>query len=161
MKISAQEEYGIRCLLYIARHSDQGGSTLAAISHAERITPSNTAKLVRLLRIAGFVESSRGKTGGYTLARPAESILLSEVFDTLGGKLFDSGFCDHYAGSNDVCIHFNHCTVRSFWCAIQSVLDHVLSQTTLKNLMDPTGLGWWETCLQANPLLTQTHSQTP
>jgi len=111
--------------------------------------------MVRILRMNGFVESSRGKDGGYTLAKAPEDILLSEVFEVLGGKLFGDGFCDHYAGTGKVCAHFDHCTVRSFWCAIQSVLDHVLSQTTLKHLMDPSGLGWWETCLTANPLLSQ------
>jgi len=158
MKLSAQEEYGIRCLLYIGRKTEMGGSSISTISKAEKITPSNTAKLVRILRMNGFVESSRGKDGGYTLAKAPEDILLSEVFEVLGGKLFGEGFCDHYAGTGNVCAHFDHCTVRSFWCAIQSVLDHVLSQTTLKHLMDPTGLGWWETCLTANPLLSQDSS---
>ncbi len=155
MKLSAQEEYGIRCLLHIGRTTENGGSSISVISQAEQITPSNTAKLVRILRLNGFVESSRGKDGGYRLARPAEDIVLSDVFEVLGGKLFGEGFCDHYAGASSVCAHFDHCTVRSFWCAIQSVLDHVLSQTTLKQLMDPTGLGWWETCLTANPLLSK------
>jgi len=155
MKLSAQEEYGIRCLLHIGRHSATGGSNISTISKAEQLTQSNTAKLVRILRINGFVESSRGKDGGYTLAKPAEDIKLSDVFEVLGGKLFSEGFCEHYAGSGETCSHFSHCTIRSFWCAIQSVLDHVLSQTTLHHLMDPNGLGWWETCLTANPLLSQ------
>ncbi len=153
MKISAQEEYGIRCLLHIGRTTEQGGSSISSISQAEQISPSNTAKLVRILRMNGFVESSRGKDGGYTLAKAPEDILLSDVFEVLGGKFFGDGFCDHFSGTGEVCSHYNHCTVRSFWCAIQSVLDHVLSQTSLKHLMDPTGLGWWETCLTANPLL--------
>lgn len=155
MKISAQEEYGIRCLLYIGRRTDSGGTSLSEISKAERISTSNTAKLVRILRINGFVESSRGKDGGYTLAKAPEDINLSDVFEVLGGKLFGVGFCDHYAGTDEVCSHFEHCTVRSFWCAIQSVLDHVLSQTTLKHLMEPNNLSWWETTLSANPLLSQ------
>ena len=158
MKLSAQEEYGIRCLLHIGRRTEMGGSSISTISRAEKITPSNTAKLVRILRMNGFVESSRGKDGGYTLAKAPEEILLSDVFEVLGGKLFAEGFCDHYAGTGNVCTHFDHCTVRSFWCAIQSVLDHVLSQTTLKHLMDPNGLGWWETCLTANPLLSKQSS---
>ena len=153
MKISAQEEYGIRCLLHIGHATEQGGSNISSISQAEHISPSNTAKLVRILRMNGFIESSRGKDGGYTLAKAPEDIILSDVFEVLGGKLFGMGFCDHFAGTSEVCTHFSHCTVRSFWCAIQSVLDHVLSQTTLKHLMEPTGSGWWETCLTANPLL--------
>ena len=155
MKISAQEEYGIRCLLHIGRRTATGGSSISTISRAEQISPSNTAKLVRILRMNGFVTSSRGKDGGYTLAKNPEEIKLSDVFEVLGGKLFAGGFCDHYSGTGSVCTHFDHCTVRSFWCAIQSVLDHVLSQTTLEHLMDPNGLGWWETCLTADPLLSK------
>jgi len=158
MKISAQEEYGVRCLLHIGRTSERGGSSISSISQAEQISPSNTAKLVRILRINGFVESSRGKDGGYTLARAPEDIMLSDVFEVLGGKLFGQGFCDHFSGTGEVCTHFDQCTVRSFWCAIQSVLDHVLSQTSLKHLMNPTGLGWWETCLTANPLINKPSS---
>ena len=158
MKLSAQEEYGIRCLLHIGRMTATGGSNISAISRAERITPSNTAKLVRILRMNGFVESSRGKDGGYTLAMAPEKIKLGEVFEVLGGKLFGQGFCEHYAGTAKVCVHFDQCTLRSFWCAIQSVLDHVLNETTLEHLMDPTGLGWWETCLNANPLLPKSIS---
>ena len=159
MKLSAQEEYGIRCLLHIGRQTEMGvGSSLSSISRAEKITPSNTAKLVRILRMNGFVDSSRGKDGGYTLAMAPEDIKLGEVFEVLGGKLFGEGFCDHYAGTGNKCAHFEQCTIRSFWCAIQSVLDHVLSQTTLKHLMDPKQMGWWETCLSANPLLSQQSS---
>ncbi|NQV14778.1 Rrf2 family transcriptional regulator [bacterium] len=155
MKISAQEEYGIRCLLYIGRMTEAGGTSISAISRAERISTSNTAKLVRILRMNGFVDSSRGKDGGYKLARAPEEINLSDVFEVLGGKLFGVGFCDHYAGEGEVCPHFELCTVRSFWCAIQSVLDHVLSQTTLRHLMDPNNLSWWQTTLSANPILSQ------
>ena len=81
MKLSAQEEYGIRCLLHIGRKTEMGGSSISSISKAEKISPANTAKLVRILRMNGFVESSRGKDGGYTLAKPPEDIALSDVFE--------------------------------------------------------------------------------
>lgn len=159
MKISAQEEYGLRCLLHIGRMTEMGGTSISAISKAEQISPSNTAKLVRILRMNGLVESMRGKDGGYMLAKPAEEINLSEVLDALGGKLFNVGFCDHFSGEADSCVHINHCTVRSFWCAIQSVLDHVMGNTTLASLMDPNGLSWWETALNANPLVSSSTRQ--
>jgi Rrf2 family protein len=153
MKISAQEEYGLRCLLQIGRLADAGGTTIEEVSRAEGMTPSYTAKLLRILRMNGFVTSIRGKTGGYTLARPAEEIVIGDVLNALGGRLFEGSFCEHFTGQNGTCVHFEHCSLRSFWCAIQSVLDHVLGQTTLQNLMDPNDLSWWQACLTANPLM--------
>jgi len=153
MKLTAQEEYGLRCLLQIARKAEGGGTTIADISREEGLTSSNTAKLMRVLRMAGFVSSIRGKTGGYTLARPANEIILGDVLNSLGGKLFHGKFCHHYTGNNGQCVHIEHCTMRSLWCAIQSVLDHVLDRTTLQDLLKPDGLSWWQSCVEADPLL--------
>ncbi len=160
MKLSAQEEYGLRCLLQVGRNADAGGTTIEEVRRREGLTAPNAAKLLRILRMNGFVTSIRGKTGGYTLARPAAEIVIGDVLDVLGGKLFEGGFCEHFSGQNGTCVHFERCSVRSFWCAIQSVLDHVLGQTTLQDLLEPNDLSWWQACLTANPLL-QDSDDTP
>ena len=61
MKITAQEEYGLRILLRIARASNSDGLTIPEISEAEGLSTHNVAKLCRILRLAGFIRSSRGK----------------------------------------------------------------------------------------------------
>jgi len=155
MKLTSQEEYGLRCLLQIGRKAALGGTTIADISREEGLTSSNTAKLLRILRMNGFITSIRGNKGGYTLARPASEIVIGDVLNVLGGKLFEGSFCSHFTGTNGTCVHIEHCTVRSFWCAIQSVLDHVLDRTSLADLLDPKGLSWWEAVLQADPLLNK------
>ena len=86
MKFSSQEEYGLRCLLRIARDGDEKGLTIPEISQSEGITIPNAAKLLRLLRLGGFLESSRGQTGGYSLSRPADEIPIGEVLDVLGER---------------------------------------------------------------------------
>ena len=48
-------------------------------------------KLLRMLRLGGFVVAARG-TGGYSLARPANQIVLSDVMALLGGRLFEGDF---------------------------------------------------------------------
>jgi Rrf2 family protein len=68
MKFSSQEEYGLRCLLRLAQEGDDGSMTIPAISQSEGISQAYVAKLMRILRRGGLVESVRGKVGGYTLA---------------------------------------------------------------------------------------------
>ena len=84
MKISAQEEYGLRCLLQLARAEAVGESlTLAQIAEREGISVANAGKLMWILNKAGLVQSQRGTKGGYHLARPASEIHLNEVIRVL------------------------------------------------------------------------------
>jgi len=50
MKFSAQEEYGLRCLLRIAGSKSPNGLTIPEISTVEGLTQANTAKILRILR---------------------------------------------------------------------------------------------------------------
>ena len=70
MKLSAQEEYGLRCLLRLGAQGDGGSLTIPEISRTEGISPEYVAKLMRILRQGGLVTSARGATGGYTLRAP-------------------------------------------------------------------------------------------
>lgn len=135
MKFSAQEEYGLRCLLRIARGGVEKSITIPEISRAEGITTHNVAKILRILRRGGFIESVRGHTGGYTLSRAPDQINVGEVLALLGGRLFDPNFCKRYAGQGSLCAHSVDCSIRSLWRNIQSIVDYVLSQTTLKDLL--------------------------
>ncbi len=131
MKFSAQEEFGLRCLLQIAR---QESMTIPQISSAEGMSEANAGKILRVLRLAGFVDSSRGQEGGYHLSRPANQILISDVLNALGGKLFDEEFCEKHAGDEGNCSHLTDCSLRHLWRTVQTSVDQALSKITLSDL---------------------------
>jgi Rrf2 family protein len=135
MKLSSHEEYGLRCLLRIGFAGEGGSVTIPEISQAEGVSGAYVAKLLGILRRAGFVKSARGKDGGYLLARPAERIVIGEVIDELGGRFFDPAFCNEHAGQMSVCANSVDCSVRSLWRTLQVVVDEVLHRTTLQDLM--------------------------
>ncbi|MHB8853395.1 MAG: RrF2 family transcriptional regulator [Ignavibacteriaceae bacterium] len=135
MKFSSQEEFGLRCLLRLGMSTSQNGLTIPEISQMEGLSIANAGKLLRALRLGGFIESTRGQTGGYKLARPANEIIIGEVLSVLGGKLFESSFCDIHSGTEIICTHTIDCSIRSLWRTIQSLLDGVLSKLTLKDLI--------------------------
>ena len=136
MKLSSLEEYGLRCLLQLARGGATKSLTIEEISHAEGINPPNVAKIMRIMRRGGFVESVRGQNGGYTLALPAQEIVVGDVLEVLGGRLYEPNFCDHFVGSEDSCLHESSlCSIRSLWNRVQSAVDDVLRQTTLADLV--------------------------
>ena len=136
MKFSSQEEYGLRCLLQLARGGNASSMTISEISEAEGLSQAYVAKLLRILRISNFVDSVRGQEGGYTLARPPEEMRLSEVLAALGGRFYKPGFCDHYAGTSSVCAHTFSCSIRPLWHRVQTAIDSVLERTTLLDLLE-------------------------
>ena len=137
MKLSTQEEYGLRCLIQIGRHQKVSGGSLSIseISQLEGLSIANAGKFVRTLRLGGFVDSERGHTGGYRLARPATEISVRDVLDTLGGKLFDAEFCEEHSGAIGACTHSVECSVRSLWNSVQFLVDRLLNQISLHDML--------------------------
>jgi len=135
MKISAQDEYGLRILLRIARADGEEGLSIPQISEQEGMSASYVGKLTRTLRMAGFIESNRGQKGGYVLAKSPAEINIGEVLRSLGGALFDEGFCNKHAAGLNICTNSVDCSVRSLWRVVQQALDHLLSRVTLEDLM--------------------------
>ena len=134
MKLSAQEEYGLRCLLRVASASPES-VTIPAIAKAEALSVPYVGKLMSVLREYEFVESVRGQAGGYVLRRLPEEIAITDVLASLGGRLFEPSFCDEFAGLDKLCTHSIDCSIRSLWRSVQHAVDRALAGITLKDLL--------------------------
>lgn len=135
MRLTSSEEYGLRCLLRLGREGPDGSLTIPEISRAEEISPPYVAKIMRLLRRAGYVQSTRGKAGGYSLTRPVDKILVGELLGLLGGRLFEPDFCERHSGLRNTCVNSTDCSIRPVWQSVQLVVDHVLNRITLGDLL--------------------------
>lgn len=135
MKFSAQEEYGLRCLIQIAKRGEGGSLTIPEISRLEGLTNTHAAKLLMILRKEGFITSARGQSGGYSLARKPNEIRIADVLNSLGGKLYDAEFCGRHSGALDICTHAVDCSVRSLWQVIQKAVDEVMENLTLADML--------------------------
>ena len=87
MKLSTKGRYGLRAMIDLASHEEEGAVSIASISERQNISESYLEQLVRPLRKAGFIESVRGAGGGYVLAKPADSISVGDVLRVLEGGL--------------------------------------------------------------------------
>ena len=133
MKVSAQEEYGLRCLLQLARLGEGEALTLGQIAEREGISQANAGKVLWLLNKAGLVNSTRGTKGGYTLARAAAEIRLSEIIKVLDEGEVD-GHCKTYPGVLDSCVHTGDCGIRSVIVNVHEAVERALSAITLAQL---------------------------
>jgi Rrf2 family protein len=134
MQLLAQEEYGLRCLIQVARQRGPDPLTIPEIAEREGISPEYAAKLMRALRQSNFVLSTRGAGGGYRLARPATEITAWQVVQALGGSLFPAEFCDTHPGQLRDCVHSSGCSLRGLWSTVESAIRNVLQNATLADL---------------------------
>ena len=142
MRITATEEYGLRCLLDVAKSSDLGKSvTIREIAEKEGFSTHNATKFLMKLRKGLLVKSVRGTNGGYVLSRSASEINMAEVMRALGdnlepesGEHFDK-LCEKFPGSQEACVHLGNCSVRPLWVTLTAYLYGALSHITLQQLL--------------------------
>jgi Rrf2 family protein len=151
MKLSSQEEIGLRCLVQLASREPGGSASIHEVARAEGLTPAYVAKVLGVLRRGGLVIASRGRDGGYALARPAGDIALSEALTVLGGRLYDTAFCAAHAGApaGGRCAHDGNCSIRPVIVGLDRLVQDALSRVTLKSLVrsEPAVHSWLRTRL--------------
>jgi Rrf2 family iron-sulfur cluster assembly transcriptional regulator len=143
MKITATEEYGMRCMLQLALHKGQT-FPLSELAAAEGIAPPFAAKVLLRLRHAGLVVASRGRNGGYALASPPDQITVLRILKALGKPLFDSTFCrDHGSPNAADCSRLTNCSLRPVWAHLDALLRRFLERWPL------TVPGVWDVSAEA------------
>jgi Rrf2 family protein len=141
MKITSQEEYGLRCLLRLARVPEGQSLTIPEIAADEGLSAPYVAKLLGVLRQGGLIESVRGRAGGYRLTRCPADVTLGSVMQVLGEPLFDDpSFCDRHPGTeHDRCVHLGDCTLRTLWGNLERWMRAALDRVTLADLLKGRG----------------------
>lgn len=134
MRISAIEEYGLRCLVTLAREGTGGMLSIADMAQREGLSIPYTSKLLSILRRAGLVVAERGRGGGFSIARDPAEIDLYEVITALGGPIIDPDHCTRFSGQRDECVHAENCSVHEVLGGLAGYMQEFLSRTTVADL---------------------------
>ncbi|MDR0556842.1 MAG: Rrf2 family transcriptional regulator [Treponema sp.] len=87
MKISTRGRYGIRLLIDLAEHMDEPHVSLASIAKRQHISVRYLEQVAVILRRTLFIRSVKGASGGYTLARRPEDIIIGDALRELEGDM--------------------------------------------------------------------------
>lgn len=135
MHISAMEEYGLRCVLQLARQLDQAPLPASTIAKREGISIEYVSKLMHRFRKSGMVRAVRGVSGGFALALDPKQITLKSVVESVAAKKKSASFCNQYSGQEASCVHLSDCNVRPVWMTLSGYFDDLLTQLTLSDLL--------------------------
>lgn len=136
MKITAIEEYGLRCLLRIVEHDEADPIPAQTIAELEGLSVPYTQKIVRTLMKSDLVDSKRGAHGGYFPTRSADDVTVADAMRALDGFIEVEELCERHAGDREVCSNFCNCAIRPVWSHISEFVMATLDEIPLALLME-------------------------
>ncbi|MDD5327595.1 MAG: Rrf2 family transcriptional regulator [Phycisphaerae bacterium] len=134
MKLSTRTRYGVRAALELAANQSKGPVQIKTIAHRQDISIKYLEQLMAILKSAGLVRSIRGAKGGYILAKPANQIKLSDVFNALEGPVTTVECLEN----KNYCARVTDCVTRQVWAEVQQAIMSVLQSMTLQDLINRT-----------------------
>ena len=125
MKVSTRGRYALRLMIDLAQHRDEGYISLKEISARQDVTVRYLEQIIAILLKAGFVQSFRGKAGGYRLSRHPREYTTEDIL-TLSCTASHENPCPRAAG----------CATLPFWRGLQQVIENYLRRVTLEDLAE-------------------------
>ena len=136
MKLSQRGEYALRALIVLGSGYDVDGTVfrIQTISEAQNIPKRFLEQILNDLRSAGVVESKRGVSGGYRLARPPEQITLAEVIRFIEGPLAPVGCVSEKFYEACTCPDEASCGLRSVMLDVREAIVKILGKVTVAEM---------------------------
>jgi Rrf2 family protein len=85
--LSKKTQYALQALSFMAEQGGMEPILIAEIAQAKNIPIKFLENILLALKKAGFLESKKGKNGGYFFALPPQKIKLSSIFRTIEGPI--------------------------------------------------------------------------
>ena len=132
MRLTTKGRFAVTAMIDLALRQGSGPVTLAAISQRQQISLSYLEQLFGKLRRNELVESTRGPGGGYTLARKAADITVTDIITSVDEPI-DATQC----GGKENCLGENgRCMTHDLWTTLNRHMVEFLDSVTLQKLVD-------------------------
>ena len=140
MKLSKRGEYALRSLINLGIAAKVGRSLVRVteLAKAEDLPVKFLEQVMQQLREAGYVQSVRGKHGGYRLAKPAAQITIGSVVRLIDGPLAPIGCVSQTAYEPCNCPDEAHCGLRMLMLDVRNAIAAILDRYTLADVVEVT-----------------------
>lgn len=135
MKISTRGRYGLKAMVDIAAHCNEGCVSLKSIAERTNLSESYLEQLIAALKKAGLVKSTRGANGGYILGREADKISVGDILRVVEGPLelvecLSSGSSES-CGMGDC----SSCSTKDVWARLSDSVSEAADKINLSELI--------------------------
>lgn len=131
MKISTKGRYALRVMIDLALNNNGKYISLKDIAERQEISNKYLEQIISLLNKAGYLETARGNTGGYKLAKEPKEYIVGDILRATEGDLAPI-YC---LTENDECDRQKGCKTYSFWKGLDDVINKYIDSKTLEDLI--------------------------
>ena len=134
MKVSTKGRYAMRVMLDLAENGGDGGFvSLKGIAERQEISVKYLEQIISVLLKAGYVESARGSTGGYRLAKKPEEYTFGDILRAAEGSLVPVSCAEESR-----CTRSKRYRVCKYWKGLYEVINRYIDSVTLAEIMQNT-----------------------
>ena len=130
MLVSTKGRYALRMMLQLAENTNRP-VRIKEVAICQDISPKYLEQIMIVLKSAGFVESMRGPSGGYTLIKPPSEITVGSILRAMEGNL--SIECVVSGGAS--CDRSADCKTHMLWKEIDKAVSDIVDKTTLEDMV--------------------------
>ncbi len=134
MEVPQKTRYALRAIFELAKHYGQNPVKIIDIAKAQATPPRFLESILNQLRQGGFVDSKRGKHGGYFLRHSPDKLTVGEVMRFIQGPIRLVGCFEE--DSKEQCPLRNNCVFIPMWLKVQEAISGVYDQTTFQDFLD-------------------------
>ncbi len=140
MKISKRGEYALRALIDIGIAKELGRDLVQIneLAAQERLPVKFLEQILTQLKEAGYVDSKRGKYGGYHLKMPADRIRFGSVIRLIDGPLAPIACVSQTAYEPCTCPDEEHCGLHMLMLDVRNSIANILDRYTLADTVEVT-----------------------
>lgn len=138
MRITYKGDYAVKAVLDLALHCGNGVVTIHEVAKRADIPIKFLEQVLLDLKKGGFVESRRGKIGGYLLALPPSKIRLGDIIRFIDGPIEPIACIEGgYSGCKDL----YKCALRKIWKEVAKKTSDIIDKITFENLVEDVTKG--------------------
>lgn len=140
MKLSKRGEYALRALIDFGLAQALGKPLLQVneLARKEDIPVKFLEQILMQLKAGGYLESRRGKHGGYLLAAPPDQIRIGQVVRLIDGPLAPIACVSQTAYERCTCPDEEHCGLRMLMQDVRNAISNILDRFTLADVVEVT-----------------------
>ena len=132
LKVSTKGRYALRMMLDLAEHKDEGFISLKEIAKRQNISKQYLEQIVTLLNTSNILRTSRGKSGGYMLAKAPSEYTVGQIL-----RITEGGLAPVACLTDEVnlCDRASACQTLPMWIGLNNVISEYLDAITVQDLL--------------------------
>lgn len=140
MTLTKKGEYALRAMIQLGLAKALGKELVpvSELSESNRLPLKFVERILFELRTAGYVETQRGKAGGYFLAKPMDQIRMGEIVRLIDGRLAPIACASETEYARCTCPDEEHCGLRMLMVDVRNAISNILDKYTLGEVVEVT-----------------------